>query len=93
MVKCSIISNKNADLNSQRYLEEFPEQRQPNPRIFKRLYDNMYNSESPPRHYTSRKVILQEKILNVIGNVTVDPNISSRGVKENIMTRSMTLHI
>lgn len=98
MLECYIVCNKNSELASERYFQEYPERRQPHPKMFKRLYDNLYDFGSfvkpRSRNYNPGNDIQEERIFNVIGSVTENPNISSREITANVgVAKSTALRI
>lgn len=80
MLRCYLRANENTQDASNAYFALYPERQQPNPKIFQRLVYNLinYGAFNKPRSKTYRIDGQEEKCLNVVGNVTVDPNISLR---------------
>lgn len=83
MLECFIQSNNNCDIASEIYLNHYPERRQPNKTIFKRLKENLIHcgSFNKPRPKKYNIEDAEETSMTVIAMAVAYPSISSRQIE------------
>lgn len=96
MLEVYILSDKNVDAAAELYFNRYPERRQPDRRIFKKLENNLQNfgsfDKGRPKKYATEKNEINSIV--VLGNVEADPTTSSREMEINLgISKTTSLRI
>lgn len=101
MLKCFLLSDENAELAKNLYMNQYPERRQPFSTTFQRLKNNLINygsfTKSRPKSYQSRRDWELEEV-TVLGEIENNPQLSTRkledqtGINRNSVRRILKKH-
>lgn len=84
MLECYFVSNRSEPATIQLYFERYPERRQPERKIFKRLLENLTNfgsfSKPKPKLYTKENREMNE--VNVLALAAADNKLSNSKISE-----------